>query len=312
MNFKGDKKQNVESFGEIRRRRRREIDAKQKTFSRGKTIAGATPSKIKRLDKTAMKTATPREAIHRLARIRKKTSFFLAFLICLAFLLLFLIWQFTASVYVNLGNAGHSISDADKKHYGKLIQDYLRVNVDERFRFSLNHKNLNAYVKAKSPEISSVTQQSFVGLGETSFNIELRKPVAVWESGGKKRYVDSHGVLFEKNYFDEPEITIVDNSGLSKADNSSVASNRFISFSGRAVSLAKKFGMEIQSIIIPPHSTRNVEVRFKSADYPIILTVDESPAPQIENGIRAISYLNNGGERPEYIDARVDGKVFYK
>ena len=81
---------------------------------------------------------------------------------------------------------------------------------------------------------------------------------------------------------------------------------------GRAVGLSKTEGYNVQQVIIPSGTTREVELRVEGVDYPIKLSVDRSAGEQAEDMARVIKYLKDKNIKPEYIDVRVSGKAFYR
>ena len=296
--------------GDERRNRRRRLDkeSKKRQYSRGKTIAGSTFSRLHRLEEDAIKSATSREKIHRLSNLRRKivTIFFVT--VFLAIILLFLIWQFTSSVRISVVNADN-IKDVSR--YKKSINDYLKSNPMQRFRFSTNVKNLQNYIISKDSEVQSVDQVGFAGFGVTKFNITIRRPVASWQIGETKYYVDRQGLSFKKDFFDKPVISIVDDSGIKSNDTKAIVSDRFLSFVGRVLDISEKNGQKVTKVSIPRGKTRQIEINYDGVNYPILLSISNPPGSQIENAIRAIKYFAGKGETPKYIDVRVPQKVFY-
>ena len=151
------------------------------------------------------------------------------------------------------------------------------------------------------------------GIGVTDFIITMRLPVAGWQINNKQYYVDSNGVPFEINYFQAPTVQIVDNSGISyKIGTTAIASNRFLSFIGRIVALTKASGYTVTQALLPPQTTRELQVRLKETSYYIKLSIDRPAGEQVEDMVTAIRYFSSHGQSPQYVDVRVSGKAFYK
>jgi hypothetical protein len=153
-----------------------------------------------------------------------------------------------------------------------------------------------------------------VGIGVTNFAVTMRTPVAGWQINNKQYYVDSNGYPFESNYFPDPSVQIVDNSGITYklGTTTAIASNRFLSFVGRIVSLTKASGYTVTQAILPPETTRELEVRLKETSYYVKLSIDRPAGEQVEDMVTAIKYFTAHGQSPQYIDVRVSGKAFYK
>jgi hypothetical protein len=201
----------------------------------------------------------------------------------------------------------------DKNRYTKVIQEYLDGNPLSRLSFLLDEKAITAYVSAKLPEVSEVSQRGMSAIGETNFIIRMRTPIAGWMINGKQYYVDSSGVPFEKNYFSSAVVEIIDNSGISVQKNTvAIASKRFLSFVGRVVSLAKLSGYTVIQASLPPNTTRELVLNLKEVAYPIKLSIDRPAGEQVEDMTNAIKYFISAGKSPQYIDVRVGGKAFYR
>jgi hypothetical protein len=201
----------------------------------------------------------------------------------------------------------------DNNKYEKAIQDYLDTNPMSRLSFFLDQPALTAYVSSKLPEISNITQGNMVGIGNSNFNINMRKPVAGWKINDKQYFVDLKGIPFEQNYFSSPTVSIVDNSGISlKIGTTAIASNRFLSFVGRVVNSAKSSGYTVIQAALPINTTRELEIRLKEGNYVIKLSIDRPAGEQVEDMVAAVRYFTARGQTPEYIDVRVSGKAFYK
>ena len=222
-----------------------------------------------------------------------------------------LVSNFTATASVTIDDITVH-KTIEKNKYEQVIQDYLISNPMSRFTFLLNQTALRDYVANRLPEVSVVVQRGMVGFGRTSFVITMRNPVACWQINDKQYFVDSNGIAFEKNYYLTPSVKIVDNSGVSiKSDATAIASRRFLSFVGRIVYLTKSSGYFVTKAILPSGTTRELEVHLKGVNTYVKLNIDRSAGEQVEDMIKAITYLKDHNQTPQYIDVRVSGKAFY-
>jgi hypothetical protein len=220
-----------------------------------------------------------------------------------------LLWQFTATVQVQ---ASPDVSLQLNASYQRAIQEYLGKQPIERLRFRLDQKRLTEYVQASAPEVYSVRASSTATPGTSLFQLVMRKPVAGWNINGKQRYVDGSGVSFERNYFSAPVVQIVDRSGVQVAAGQAIASNRFLGFVGRTVSIASTYGLSVEQIIIPSGTTREVDVKVVGSSYVVKFLIDRPVGEQVEDMARSIAWLKANNVTPEYVDVRVSGKAYYR
>lgn len=261
--------------------------------------------------KTENGAESPRLKVHHLSVKRQKLSGILLVVILIIAALFFLISNFTASVSISLANQGF-VKNVDTSVYQKTVQDYLDANPLSRFYFFLNINDLNSYISDKLTEVDSVVQKSTVGLGVTKFEITMREPVASWKIGENQYYVDNKGVAFESNYFADPIVRVVDNSGAYLEAGQASISKRFLGFVGQVVSLSNESGYAISEAVLPPNTTRQLNIKLKDSDLIIKMTIDRSAAEQVRDMGRAVKYFAASGGTPAYIDVRVNSKVFYK
>ena len=268
------------------------------SFKRNQTLAGAVSSQ------------SPRAKTHHLAIKRRKVFVVFVIVLLSASFIWILINNFTAKVTVKMSTSMISKS-IDKTIYEKTIQKYLDDNPLGRFRFLLDQSSLSAFMISKLPEISGVKQMNVSGLGETSFEISARTPVAGWMIDSRQHFVDANGVSFDKNYSNSPSVQIIDQSGVSAQAGATVVSQRFLGFVGRVVAQSATKGYTVVQAILPPSTTRELESRIKEGDYLVKLSIDRPVGEQIEDMAVALKYFTNRGMKPQYADVRVSGKAFY-
>lgn len=299
---------------DIPRRRLTEVDKPNKfvlsnVFNRNRTLIGSTSNNLDNINNRST-LESPRTKTHHLALKRRKVLNILFILILCMIILWILISNFTAKVTISLSDVNIS-KQVKSLDYEKIIQDYFNNNPIGRFSFFLDQTALNAYVSSKMPEVLNVKQKDMLSIGETNFRIEMRMPVAGWKIDSKQYYVDSLGVTFEENYFSEPNVQIIDNSGISMQAGAVSVSNRFLSFVGHVVSQSKLSGYTVVQAILPAGKTRELEIKIEEGDYLVKLSIDRPAGEQIEDMDNAIWYFKNNNQNPSYIDVRVSGKAFY-
>lgn len=254
---------------------------------------------------------SPRSYVHHLSIKRRKIFGILSVFVLIAAVIGLFLCVFTANTMVTVSDQNLS-KNIDRSRYEKAIQDYLCANPLNRFRFALDDAALLRFVTAKLPEVEGIKQAGFAGLGKTEFTLKMRKPIASWTIGEKQFFVDQKGVSFENNYFQNPEVQIVDESGAQADTGATVASKRFLGFAGQVVSLAKNAGYNVTQAILPRDTTRMLEIQLSEFSFSVKLSIDRPAGEQIEDMSRAVEYILSKNKNISYLDVRVSGKAFYK
>lgn len=296
------------SSGTARRRTdSRDVDSdtsQTQNYFRNRTLSGIR-------QKTDDEQPSERTRAHRLSRLRRRLLAIFGLILLICALIFILLAQFTsrAAITVSQGSLSH---DIDRNAYTATINNYFEMHPVERLRFSLSHDQLSQYVINKHPEISTISQSTIWGIGETSFSISLRRPVAGWKIGDKQYYVDENGVAFEKNYFDNPSVQVVDNGNVTYEQGKTVTSTRFLSFVGKIVSMSKDRGYIVTQASLPLGTTREVDIRLAGIRTYIKFSIDRGAGEQVEDMDRSLTYLRSKGLSPSYLDVRVESRAFYQ
>jgi hypothetical protein len=278
------------------------------TFRRNRTLVGSLSSEVSSAGELSGDLRSPRAHVHHLTAHRRRlgTIFILVFgAICF---LGWLLYEFSATVDVS-PTSGIAISQSRYEH---AIEDYFAAHPFQRFRVLLDDGALTKYLQQVTPEVSSVSSDGSDGFVTSEFDLTFRRPVVGWLIGTHEYYVDDSGVSFQVNYFEQPGVKIVDQSGVPETAGTTVASSRFLRFVGLAITLAKADNLTITQAIIPVDTTHQVEVIVSGHNYPIKLSLDRPVGEQIEDMEHALAYFDTRGQSPQYIDLRVSGKAYYK
>lgn len=280
-------------------------------FRRGKTLTGSTSAHVKQM--TAVEASaqfkSPRAKVHELAAKRRRIGGLLLLVLAASAALYGLVSQFTAT---SLVRATEGISLASSEPYEQAIQEYFAQHPAERLRFLLNEATLTEFLQTKTPEVAEVALQGSAGFGASAFQLTMRQPIVGWNIGSEKLFVDAAGVAFKKNYFENPKVQVIDQSGIPLESGRAVTSDRFLGFVGLAVGLTETNGYEVKEVILPRDTTREIELRLDGVAYLINLSVDRPAGEQVEDMARAVKWLHASGKNPKYVDVRVSGKAFYR
>lgn len=292
--------------------RRRQLDDREaresagttSQFRRNRTLSGPRTS-------YEGATSSQRSRTHHLTLRRRKVGGIFLLVLTVILILTILLFQFTARVIVN--RSSQQISQTlEGEPYQRIITDYFGSHPVERLRFLLNEQSLSEYATSQAPEVEAVIQGTAQDIIETNFTMTFRRPIAGWQINGKQFYVDGHGVVFEKNYYEDPGVQIVDQSGISPEQGSTVASARLLSFVGKVVAQSRAGGYAVTEAILPSGTTRQLEIRLQDVKPRVKFSIDRGAGEQAEDMVRALKYLSSRGVAPEYVDVRVSGRAIYQ
>lgn len=283
----------------------------QQTFRRNRTLTGSLVSHVQGAGERHGELRSPRVQAHDLRHHRRRLFYALLSVLCAAGILGFLIYESIAipRVATPLGTL------ADQSIYSNKIQEYLNGHFLERSRLTLNTTHLVEYLQQNGcPEVAGIVDKpTFGGIGITNLTLSMRKPVVSWQTGSSTLYVDADGNAFQRNYFATPSVEVVDQTGIQAQQNQVLVSDRFLGFIGKAVGRLKEQGYIASRVVLPPNTTRQIQVSLEGVPYAVKLSVDRPAGEQSEDAARAIKYLAAHGTQPaEYLDVRVSGKAFYK
>ncbi len=178
--------------------------------------------------------------------------------------------------------------------------------------FFVNTKNFETEIISAYPvfKLVDVRRKLFHGL---VFNFTERKPLGVWcftEQDSLKEsscsYFDEERVLWGKTAKSSGFIflTIDDQRG----QNEKWAEDEFFE---PIMFVAKSMAGEIKKVLIPKDSFS--EFRVYTYNYYIIFTIESDIQGQLDTlKIFLTEKSNDQGFRPQYIDLRIDGRVYYK
>lgn len=262
-------------------------------------------------DRSSIPEVSDRARIHHLRLVRRKIGMILGVTTGVLLVIVIGVSQFTQSVKLISSDNATMVQQPVKESYVKLIDEYYRSHPIERFRFSTNYDQLSAWVQESNPEVAGIVPTGIDSLGVARYEVRFRKPIVSWRVNDERYYVDMNGVTFKKNYFSEPTVAVVDRSGVHVEQGAAIASNRLLSFVGRAVALASQNSIKVTQVEIPSRSMRQVYIYGDKI--PIVrMTIDRGVEPQVADMIKSLRYFADKNETPAYIDVRTPGRAFYR
>ena len=257
-------------------------------------------------------TQSERQRLKRLRALRRRMAVVLAAIVVLLVLGLSLLSQFTGSISTVVATDSNIVlSDDDINRYRTIVDKYFADNSFERFGFARRNSVLLQYVMNEAPEVSAI-KISPSGIASGKVEVTVRRPVAMWINGNQTDFVDSDGVVFDRNYYATPSIAIEDNSGV-QLDGGVATSSSFLSFVGKtAVALSEKEGLQVERVVIPQGSARYVEFYLTGRNYPFKAQITRDATSQAHDIAVMTRYIDSHGISPQYVDCRVEGKAYWK
>jgi len=272
------------------------------TFRRNQTLSGYRRTSVE---------DSERQKAHQLVTQRRRLGGIFALVATVVVLLVFLLWQLIAQVSVTTSTK-QLTTRFDGAMYERSINEYLMRNPSQRLRLSLDETALAAYVSVQLPEVEAVQIGGFAGIARSSLAITFRTPVAGWQINGKQQYVDAHGVVFERNYYETPAVQIVDESGITPDNGGAVVGVRLLGFLGKVVAEAQGRGYTVSKAVLPAETTRQLDVSIDGTPTRVKFSVDRGAGEQVEDAARSLQYLQTHGIGAQYIDVRVAGRAAYR
>lgn len=279
-------------------------------FRRSRTITGTKSNEVVASAAPRGQFKTDRIKLMELRAHRRQVLASLGGVLLVCGVLALLVVNFIATPQVIFGQA--STRQPQTKVYQEAITKYFDDHPFERFSFMLKPQDVQAELARQHPEIVTIgIEREWYG-GNTTFVMAFRQPLLTWKTGAKQFYVDAQGVAFTYNHFAEPTLAVTDQSGIPPDDSGVVASTRFVRFLGQIVAAINSYGKgNVQAVIIPA-ATRQIDLKLEGREYVIKTNTDRDPLQAAEDIANSLKYFDEKNIKPEYIDARVAHKAFYK
>lgn len=254
-----------------------------------------------------------RDHVHHLTTKRRKAGLIFTVSVAVVVALAVLLSQFIATVnFANISTDTVKSFSSNESKYQQAVISYFGVHPVERLKFMLDNEALSEYVTSLYSEVESVELAESSGYIDVTFDIKFRQAVAEWNIGDSHHYVDGSGVVFDVNYFAEPSVTIVDDSGIEAQQGQAIASTRLLGFVGQVVSLSSERGYTVQEATLPEGTTRRLDIKLDGIQPVIRFTTDREAGEQVSDMSTVLAYMQSRGMSASYIDVRVSERVVYK
>lgn len=283
------------------------------SFRRSRTLTGSSASTVRAVGEDRGQLRSSRLKEHDLRRHRRKLGFYLVLCLIVIGLAGVLLEQYSGDdVVISANSAEASTKGIDTARYRQLAAEYYAEHPLEHFRFALNIDTFADTLRTKAPEVADAKVVRGDGVLQGEVKLTFRQPVVSWTIKGEKYYVDADGEAFRVNYFAEPPVAVVDESGIDPSAGV-IASGKFLRFMGRVITLVNDSGVtSVSGIVIPRGVTRQIDFKLTRVTYPFKTNLDRDPAGQATDIVNAYKYFTSRGITPAYVDVRVSSKAFYR
>lgn len=287
-------------------------DSQRYAFRRNRTLTGSLSPGVASANEHNSELQSTRVQAHHLRRHRRRLGVALFAVLVVITGLAWMIWQSIVAVQIVTANGASQPLNA--KPYTDEIERYLSSHPFERNRASFNADAVTTYLQSHGfPEISRVSlDTTHRQVGTATLTVSMRKPVVSWKTGASRLYVDEDGVAFARNYYADPTVEVVDQTGIQTVNNQVLASNRFLGFIGLIIGHLHEQGLTASQVILPADTTHQLLVSMQGVGYPVKISVDRPAADQAEDTARALRYLASKGITPKYLDVRISGRAYYQ
>ncbi len=287
-------------------------DSQRHAFRRNRTLTGSLSSGVSSVSEHNSELQSTRVQAHHLRRHRRRLSMVLFVVLAVIVGLAWVIWQSIVTVRIETDNGASQPLNA--KPYTDEIQHYLDSHPFERYRASFNVGGVTTYLQNHGfPEVGGISLNAVHHqIGIATLTLSMRKPVVSWKTGASRLYVDKDGIAFARNYYADPTVEVVDQTGIQTVNNQVLASNRFLGFIGLIIGHLHEQGLSVSQVVLPADTTHQLLVSMQGVSYPVKISVDRPAADQAEDTARTVRYLASKGIVPKYLDVRIGGRAYYQ
>lgn len=298
---------------QIAAQRYQKLQREGRAFRKNSVISGSQSSGVTSAAEETGQLKSSRVMLREYREHRQKLYGGIAVVSVALLVVLFLLFQFSGSVSTRLLVADSAESEQLKPQLVQRTEEYFTAKPYQRFRFLLNERALTAFLQEKYPEIEKVQTTDFAGFAHSQISLKVREPVASWTIDNVRYMVDKNGATFTRNLYPHTTIVpVIDQSGLPVSGDGRVATDHFMQYIGRLVSLDDKFGLDITDVIVPEGVAHEVDVRLRDKKYIAKFLIDRSPAEQLQDLAKAVQFIEKKGGGVKYIDVRTPERVFYQ
>lgn len=201
--------------------------------------------------------------------------------------------------------------------YQKSFDDIFAASVFNKNKLTINTSNIANEIQEKHPEIGNATVVVPFFSRQPKVVVTSIKPAFIVSSQNDSYLIDEYGIATAriqdvKNIVNLGLVTITDEAGIKIEQRKPVFSQEQTNFLREIIYQLSAAGKSVSSISIPV-SAYDIKVQIKDAKYYVKMNMQGDPRAQAGKYISVERELDKSKKAPsEYIDARVDDRVYIK
>ncbi len=208
----------------------------------------------------------------------------------------------------------NGLNDNHRDQISASIQDML-----SKKKFYIKTGNNKLFFSKSTAEESLLANFSFLDDveiekdgSEVKFYFTEREPKGIWCFADECYFFDKEGVLTEKTFRSSGYLFLTVNDGRNFDEKPKSIDGEYF----ESIMLVKEFfensGIKIKDVYIAGNAITDFSVNT-SEQYPIYLSTDPNLKSQLEILKIFLDQKNESGDfNPQYLDARIEGRVYYK
>lgn len=222
----------------------------------------------------------------------------------------FLYWFFISSAFevkvIDVSGIGPGQSESLRNKIKTLNNGLLSKNY---YLFSLS--SLEVKLLKEMPELKKIEITKNSKLRGISIAAKLREAKFNWETAGENYEVDMEGIVVKKGARNENFISVIDRASLPLKVGGGVGNAEFILFIEKISKGFEEANIKIVSIITKNEFKRDIEVKTENG-YLVYFDATRDSDSQMTSLKRVLSEVNKEKKALEYVDLRIENRIFYK
>ncbi|KKR28397.1 MAG: hypothetical protein UT60_C0021G0001, partial [candidate division CPR2 bacterium GW2011_GWD2_39_7] len=177
--------------------------------------------------------------------------------------------------------------------------------------YFISKSSLEKHLKSNMPELKEVTVTKEAKEKDISIKASLRDIAFNWQAMGEKYVVDREGVVVEMGKTKENAINVIDSNNLLLRPGDRVGTPDLMLFIEKVNSSFPQTGYKIVEINITNEFKRELKIKT-DGNFQVFFDTTRDPLSQIESLGRVLKEVKKENRTIEYIDLRVENRIFYK
>lgn len=201
--------------------------------------------------------------------------------------------------------------------YESAVEELIKSNPGNLTKLSLQTNEIEKKLMEKYPELQAAVLRLPVLGRKPSLIIDIKPPALLLATTSNVYVLDSSGVIIsEAKYLPQEHrsnlLVVKDESGLPTEVGSHVLPTQTVDFMREAIRQLRDKDLHVSSLMLP-QSANELDIKLDGLPYSIKTDVTGDPRLQLGSFLAVKENLEGEGITPaEYVDVRVEEKVFYK